>query len=290
MPSRRTLLLAMAVSRPAATALLAACATPTPAYTERPPIVFVHGNGDSAALWQTTIWRFESNGWPRDRLFARRPAQPARARRRRRGPARAQFHRASRHGVPEGRGRPQGAEGDRRQQGRADRQLARRQHHPQLRAERRRRRRREPRGAGRQPGARHLGGEGLPREQRVLGAVRPFLQQLNAPKGRERRRGHAGREMADAALGQQRQVRAARRRVDRRARQADEHRLRRAGAQGRDQPRAAARRPPRDLLLARRLRRDVALPDRAGAAQHGCRGGDGCGAQRPCDRQRKTFR
>ena len=35
-----------------------------------PPIVFVHGNGDSAALWMTTLWRFESNGWPRDRLHA----------------------------------------------------------------------------------------------------------------------------------------------------------------------------------------------------------------------------
>ena len=34
------------------------------------PILFVHGNGDSAALWHTTIWRFESNGWPRNRLFA----------------------------------------------------------------------------------------------------------------------------------------------------------------------------------------------------------------------------
>jgi triacylglycerol lipase len=34
------------------------------------PIVFVHGNGDTAALWHTTMWRFESNGWPRDRLFA----------------------------------------------------------------------------------------------------------------------------------------------------------------------------------------------------------------------------
>src|SRR3954467_10122192 len=45
-----------------------------------PPIVFVHGNGDSAALWQTTIWRFESNGWPRDRLFALDlPYPPARA-------------------------------------------------------------------------------------------------------------------------------------------------------------------------------------------------------------------
>jgi pimeloyl-ACP methyl ester carboxylesterase len=35
-----------------------------------PPIVFVHGNGDTAALWMPTEWRFESNGWPRDRLFA----------------------------------------------------------------------------------------------------------------------------------------------------------------------------------------------------------------------------
>jgi len=49
--------------------LLAACGT-TPSPTARPPIVFMHGNGDSAALWQTTIWRFESNGWPRERLFA----------------------------------------------------------------------------------------------------------------------------------------------------------------------------------------------------------------------------
>jgi triacylglycerol lipase len=63
--------------------LLAACGTPpgtphsnTPDTAalanlqERPPIVFVHGNGDSAALWQTTLWRFESNGWPRERLHA----------------------------------------------------------------------------------------------------------------------------------------------------------------------------------------------------------------------------
>ena len=48
---------------------LAACAT-GPSMTALEPIVFVHGNGDSAALWQTTIWRFESNGWPRDRLHA----------------------------------------------------------------------------------------------------------------------------------------------------------------------------------------------------------------------------
>src|SRR5438034_4417865 len=35
-----------------------------------PPILFVHGNGDHAALWMTTLWRMESNGVARDRLFA----------------------------------------------------------------------------------------------------------------------------------------------------------------------------------------------------------------------------
>ena len=65
-PTRR-LLLSFAVL---GTALLGACAIRSPAASERPPIVFVHGNGDTAALWITTIWRFESNGWPRDRLHA----------------------------------------------------------------------------------------------------------------------------------------------------------------------------------------------------------------------------
>ncbi len=41
-----------------------------------PPILFVHGNGDNASLWQTTVWRFESNGWPRDRLYAIDMAYP----------------------------------------------------------------------------------------------------------------------------------------------------------------------------------------------------------------------
>ena len=52
----------------AATLALASCATLAP--PPHPPIVFVHGNGDSGALWLTTLWRFESNGWPRDRLIA----------------------------------------------------------------------------------------------------------------------------------------------------------------------------------------------------------------------------
>ena len=63
--TRRRLLLAAAA---AGAACLFACATRPGA--DLPPIVFVHGNGDTAALWMTTIWRFESNGWPRERLHA----------------------------------------------------------------------------------------------------------------------------------------------------------------------------------------------------------------------------
>jgi triacylglycerol lipase len=50
--------------------LLAAGCAVQPPVAQVPPIVFVHGNGDTAALWQTTLWRFESNGWPRTRLHA----------------------------------------------------------------------------------------------------------------------------------------------------------------------------------------------------------------------------
>src|SRR5437588_3779253 len=38
--------------------------------TEVPPILFVHGDGDHAALWITTLWRMESNGVARERMFA----------------------------------------------------------------------------------------------------------------------------------------------------------------------------------------------------------------------------
>ena len=49
---------------------LLGCAGPGLSPDTRPPLLFVHGNGDSAALWTTTLWRFESNGWPRSRLDA----------------------------------------------------------------------------------------------------------------------------------------------------------------------------------------------------------------------------
>ena len=55
----------------AASVLAGACSTPgASAGADRPPIVFVHGNGDTAGLWTATLWRFESNGWPRNRLHA----------------------------------------------------------------------------------------------------------------------------------------------------------------------------------------------------------------------------
>jgi len=63
---RRRALLAAAASA----ALLSACAGRPGVQAELPPIVFVHGNGDSASIWQTVLWRFESNGWPRERLHA----------------------------------------------------------------------------------------------------------------------------------------------------------------------------------------------------------------------------
>jgi triacylglycerol lipase len=50
--------------------LLAACAAFPPTAEQQPPVVFVHGNGDTAALWETTIWRFESNGYDRKSLHA----------------------------------------------------------------------------------------------------------------------------------------------------------------------------------------------------------------------------
>jgi pimeloyl-ACP methyl ester carboxylesterase len=42
----------------------------------QPPVVFVHGNGDDASKWMATIWLFESNGYPREKLHAVRFTHP----------------------------------------------------------------------------------------------------------------------------------------------------------------------------------------------------------------------
>ncbi|SFK90163.1 hydrolase [Falsiroseomonas stagni] len=62
---RRSLLLAAGAMPLAVPFIARAQGTALP-----PPILFVHGNGDHAALWLSTLWRFESNGCPPDRLLA----------------------------------------------------------------------------------------------------------------------------------------------------------------------------------------------------------------------------
>ena len=49
---------------------LAQTASAPPVAADMAPVLFVHGNGDHAALWITTLWRMESNGVPRARMFA----------------------------------------------------------------------------------------------------------------------------------------------------------------------------------------------------------------------------
>ena len=51
-------------------AALAQTTAAAPGATEIPPVLFVHGNGDHAALWMTALWRMELNGVPRDRMSA----------------------------------------------------------------------------------------------------------------------------------------------------------------------------------------------------------------------------
>jgi pimeloyl-ACP methyl ester carboxylesterase len=72
----------MIVGRPTRRAVLAGAAGLVPALAfaqprqapprneTAPPVVFVHGNGDSAAVWINNFWRFESNGINRNQLFA----------------------------------------------------------------------------------------------------------------------------------------------------------------------------------------------------------------------------
>ena len=60
--SRRSFLLVLVA--------LAGCAQLPSGTENRPPVIFVHGNGDSASTWHTTLWRFESNGYERKLLHA----------------------------------------------------------------------------------------------------------------------------------------------------------------------------------------------------------------------------
>jgi pimeloyl-ACP methyl ester carboxylesterase len=73
--SRRTILKGAGALPLAATSFgfaraWAQTAAVSPGAADVPPILFVHGNGDHAALWMKTLWRMESNGVARDRMLA----------------------------------------------------------------------------------------------------------------------------------------------------------------------------------------------------------------------------
>ena len=72
--TRRTMLkgagaLPLLAGNPGFSALAQTAPTP-PVAADVAPVLFVHGNGDHAALWITTLWRMESNGVPRERMLA----------------------------------------------------------------------------------------------------------------------------------------------------------------------------------------------------------------------------
>ncbi|UPJ49945.1 hydrolase [Bradyrhizobium sp. 200] len=72
--TRRTMLrgagaLPFLAGNPGFSALAQTVSTPR-VVADVPPVLFVHGNGDHAALWITTLWRMESNGVPRERMLA----------------------------------------------------------------------------------------------------------------------------------------------------------------------------------------------------------------------------
>lgn len=58
------------------TVVLSGCAYGPWQRAEAPPVVFVHGDDAAATYWQDLVWRFESNGWPRSRLFALQQPHP----------------------------------------------------------------------------------------------------------------------------------------------------------------------------------------------------------------------
>ncbi len=267
--TRRTLLLAAA----AGSALLVACATP-PGGADLPPIVFVPGNGDTAALWMPTIWRFESNGWPRDRLHAIDMPYPlARDDDAKAQPGRSSSAEHMAYLAAEVKkvlaatgakkvvlvGNSRGGYAIRNFVANGGAALV---SHVVLGGV-------PNHGVWANPGV-HPGSE--------FNGAGPFLTRLNTPQG-EWQRGDAGRRVADDPLRQQRQVRAARRRLDRRARNADQRDLRRPGAEGRGERRAspasttarrrsARRRSPRRTASSPggRRRRWRSFPNRASSS------------------------
>ena len=263
---------------------LAGCASSPPSLEARPPIVFVPGNGDTAALWTTTIWRFESNGWPRERLQAIDIPYPlARDDDTRSSPA----ARSTAEHMPLAAEVKQGARRDRRAAASswsATRAAAMRSatSSPTAAA---RGWCRTPCSAACRTTASSPTRASCPATSST--APGPFLTRAQRAAGRGGPGGQARHRLADDPLRQQRQVRPARRRLDRPARARrptssfDGPALK--GAREHGPPR---RRPPRDLVRRRRPSQRVPLHHRPRAGHAGDRAGSPGRARRRRQRPR----
>ncbi len=220
------------------------------------PIVFVHGNGDSGALWQTTVWRFESNGWPTGKLHAiDLPFPLARDEDPREQPGRTSTaeHMAYLKAEVDAVIQRTGAEkvilvGNSRG-GNAIRNYIQ--------------------NGGGETKVSHAILAGTPnhgiwavrgmRESSEFSGTGPFLTSLNAPKNTRGDEVAPAGQMADHPVRQQRQVRAARWPLDRLPWHAHQCHLRGPGTARCEQRHPRRRRSPGDGLLACRVRRDVSL-------------------------------
>ena len=198
---------------------LVSCAEPR-RRPSHPPIVFVHGNGDSAGVVADHVVALREQ-----RLAARSPGArstcptpPHATTTTKPQPGRSSADdqmRSSLAAEVDTR-----AQGHRRATGGADGQLARRQRDPRLRPQRRRRaaRCRTPSSAARPATA--SGPTRRFRPDNEFNGTGPVPDRAECAQGAAWRRGDTGRALDDDPFRQQRQVRAARRRVDRRQRHA----------------------------------------------------------------------
>ena len=205
----------LCITRRTALLLAAACASPAAPGSPGPGTGRTDarpssscGNGDNAALWMTTLWRLESNGWPRERC-TRSPCPTA---------ARAMPTTRRSPAVPRARRRRAlAAEVDAVLQrsgasqvvlvGNSRGGIVIRNCRPAAAAE----------GVARDPGRAPNHGAWSSASFRPTSEFNGAAAAHAAEQpGRRRHRDHAGAEVADHPLRQQRQVRSARRRVDRR--------------------------------------------------------------------------
>ena len=229
-----------------------------------PPILFVHGNGDHAALWMTTMWRMESNGMPRDRMFAINFTDPLA----RTDDSKPEPNRSS-------------TEDQRRELGEAIKELKRRTGAARVAL------------VGNSRGGNPIrnyvknGGGGDVSHAVLCGTPNHGVcdwddeprQRVQRPRSvparpeRGRKRSDAGHRVPDAAQRRHGQICASRRPLRRQAGHADRRHGGRPGAEGRDQSRARRGRSSRDRVFSARVPRDLQIHrrPRTGSRSRSCR-------------------